>query len=468
MNEIPVSHDDARAERIEAAMNAILVRREAGTILTPGEAVCVDALNATLAAEAEAQASFSAFYATLAAAEGPGEPTSALPDAVSVRVSHWIAWRKRWEAAVLAYLDTAAPLPPARLPQRTDGRPPARAFASPLIRVPTAAPARDALLALFAPHLWTISDSGAAITAAPGAGDTQVRIECDDEIGFGPERAVQQIAKYGASAAQTFLTMAGFWLEQAKDQPPETYVTAYASDLLRYQKRRETPRGGYHGADLLAKGRDVYLLSRISLPRATQVTHENGTRVTRTLSITRLLSLESLDAQQTMAAAPAVAGNVVAAPPRTLVRFRYHLGRDVYEWVRGDHPQYTHLSRKLLGYHPIRQKYQILLGFCLAYYDRVSRKDVLRERRIRLPALLKLAAVSVPDKRIVEFLTSIEDALGDLARDNVIPGLRLVKPDDWTDLLARRKSRDIITGSVVTFPRLRGSDNNALPAPPEE
>jgi hypothetical protein len=322
--------------------------------------------------------------------------------------------------------------------------------------MPTAEPAKDALSALFAPHLWKANAAGTAISAQRN--DTHVLIECDDALGFGPERAIQQIAKHGASAAQTFLTMAGLWLQQNRDNPShETYLTAHASDLLRFQRRKETPRGGYHREDLLAKGRDVYILSRISVPRSEVVAYDNGRRVVKTLSIGRLLSLESLDTEETVDA---------AAPDevRSVVRFRYHLGKEIYDWVCGDHPQYAAISGKLLTYHPIRQKYQILLGFCLAYYDRVNRKNRAPERSIRLPALLGLAAIAIPDKRIAEFLTTIEDALRELARDGVIPGVRLRKPDNWTELLAHRKTRDIIAGSVVEFPRLIPAREEPAPA----
>jgi hypothetical protein len=205
----------------------------------------------------------------------------------------------------------------------------------------------------------------------------------------------------------------------------------------------------------------VYLLSRISVPTSEVVAYEGGKRVVKTLSIGRLLSLESLDAEQT------VEGGQV----QSVVRFRYHLGRDVYEWIRGDHPQYAVLSGKLLAYHPVRQKFQILLGFCLAYYDRVNRKHgAAAARRISLPALLNLAAIEVPTKRVAEFLVSIEDALNDLARDGVIEGMRLQKPEDWAELLAARRTRDVIARSVVSYPSLLAPKDHeraaiGLPAP---
>ena len=55
---------------------------------------------------------------------------------------------------------------------------------------------------------------------------------------------------------------------------------------------------------------------------------------------------------------------------------------------------------------------------------------------------------------------AIVEALMELARDGVIPELRLRKPEDWADLLAARKTRAVITRSCVVFPRL-------LPAPPD-
>jgi hypothetical protein len=308
---------------------------------------------------------------------------------------------------------------------------------------------------LFAPHLWEADASGSAVLAQRG--ETQVRLDCDGITGLSPEQAIHQIAKHGASVAQTFFALVGLWMERNPSTPHESYMTAYASDLLRYQNRKETRRGGYHGDDILAKGRDIYLLSRISVPTASVTTYEGGRREARTLSLGRLLSLESLEvAQETVKDAgdkPTLGTSIV--------RFRYHLGREVYSWVGGNSPQYARLSGKLLTYHPVRQKYQILLGFCLGYYDRVNRKNPQEVRRIGLPALLNLAAIEVPQKRISEFFSSLEEAMEDLARDGVIPGLRLQKPANWTDMLARRDTRSIIAGSYVTFPRL---DRDALPA----
>ena len=459
------------AVRVEQYLGHLQARREAGHPLSPEEAGYLDTLTAAARAEAEARDAFSVFYAALSTSEGGGAAGAdaaqvSLPVEVAAKVNTWIEQRKAWDALFETLLASPSLLPPAvadtpasRLPTPRTG---ARLRATPpsLLRVPTALPAKDTLLALFAPHLWRTDAGGTAITARV-RDETQVRVECDEVMGFGPERAIQQIARHGASLAQTFLTMAGLWLQQigGTGASHETYLSVYASDLLRFQRRKQTPRGGYHQSDLLAKGRDVYLLSRISVPHSAVIAYEDGARVTKTLTIGRLLSVESLDAEQTMTQ------NENGEMLHSLVRFRYHLGRDVYDWVCGDHPQYAALSSKLLAYHPIRQKYQILLGFCLAYYDRVNRKNRQETRSLSLPALLNLAALVVPQKRIGEFLQTIEDALNDLGRDGVVPGIRLRKPDDWPALLAARKTRAIIAGSTVEFPRLLGQGGGAAALP---
>lgn len=462
MSENQIS-EQQQMDRVEALMEAIEEKRATGLTLTPLETRCAEALDHMIIAEAEARDSFSRFYAALPDGGGPAHdtPQLLLPNDTAFKVNAWIEARKRWETVIADCLATL-PLPGTQRPsgrRRTGQR--LRATLPTLFRIPATEPARDALSALFAPHRWRVSEGGTALSAQMSA-TQQVVIECDDMTGFGPERAAQQIARHGASAAQTFLAMAGLWQERNPDRPHETYLTAHASDLLRYQQRRETPRGGYHRDDLLAKARDVYLLSRISLPRAGVATFENGQQqrtVVRSLSLGRLLSLESLEAQETTVTTGGEEEEGAADMVSSLVQFRYHLGREVYEWVCGENPQYQNISGKILTYHPVRQKYQILLGFCLAYYDRVSRRNGPQPTRpIRLPALLDLAAIPLPEKRIAAFLSSIEEAIRDLARDGVIPGARLQKPADWADLLNARRSREIIAQSVVVF--------DPLPLPP--
>lgn len=441
-----------------------------GLDLSPEQNEVRATLTALLEAEATAREAFAGFYATQTPTGDPAASLS-VPGDVAARINRWVNLRQEWDALVARRFPTSPALSPAserinparftgaNAPRRTGPR--LRASLPDVLRVPTARPARDAFAMLFAGHAWQ-SDETAGVAWATN-GDTTVQIDADDTLGFGVEQAVSLIARHGASVAQTFLALIGLYLEQ---NPPgssnphgdsETYVTAHASDLLRYQQRRETPRGGYHREDLLAKGRDVYLLSRLSLPRAAEwrfsKASETSGETSTALHIGRLLSVDALDVAD-LALLGTGANEENPSAGRSVVRFRYHLGREVYEWVAGDNPQYAGVSGKLLTYHPIRQKYQILLGFCLAYYDRVNRKNASETRTIRLPALLSLAAVAIPDRRIAEFLSSIEEALNDLSRTGVVPGLKLVRPANWPELLARRAAREVIAQSVVTFPRL--------------
>lgn len=430
--------------RLEEAVLLWQEKRARGDALSPAERQCLTTLEAVAAAEASARHAFQTFYAGLIAG-GTAESAdpSVLPPEVAQSVSQWMEARRAWEEL----LPTARALLRRQASIRRGPRLPARTPAT--FRLPTSLTARDALSALFAPHRWETDAAGTALVAQlTGA---QMRVEFDDVLGFGPERAIQQIARYGASVAQTFLSMATLWLEQNAGKPYETYLSAYASDLLRFQGRKATPRGGYHRDDLIAKGRDVYFLSRISIPRPE--VGSAGRRSVAGLSLSRLLSLESLEA---------VTLTEDSGTAHSIVRFRYHLSKEVYDWLGGDNPQYAMVSSKLLSYHPMRQKYQILLGFCLAYVDRMH-QDSPEPRRLSLPALLTLADLSIPERRPAAFLTMIEDALADLARDGVIPAVRLQKPPDWTALLDARRTREVLESSQVVFPPLPAPAPLALP-----
>jgi hypothetical protein len=403
-------------------------------ILTAEETKLLAALDAVNAAEAGAKASFERFYASLAI----GSTDSALPPDVAAAMAHWVEARKHWEtlSAALLKTHTARPKAPVRRGPRMGIKPPES------VRMPSALPAKDALAALFAPHLWKTDAAQLGLVADVSAA-TQVRVEFDDALGFGPEQAVRQITKNGPAAAQTFLALASLWKETLGDQPSETYLSVYASDLLRFQGKKETPKGGYHREDLLAKGRDVYLLSRISLPRATvrDTSADGAVKTVKTVAIGRLLSLETLEA---------VTIEEAGVVTQSVVRFRFHLSSEAHHWI-SEHQ--TEVAPKLLSYHPVRQKYQILLGFCLAWADATIGSGS-EERRIPLPLLLKLAAVPIPERRIAEFFSSIEDAIHELAKDAIVPGVRLVKPPRWTELLAERRTRALIDQSEVVFPRL--------------
>lgn len=353
------------------------------------------------AAEAAAQSAFASFYASLTGTEDQ----SALPPEVTQALTHWIEARKRWELA------QARPQPVPRL-----GLKPPEA-----VLLPASLPARDALAALFAPGLWQTEASGRALVAQV-SGSAQVRVEFDEVLGFGPEQAIRQIARSGPAAAQTFLALASLWMERLAGQPHETYLTLGAADLLRFQGKKATPRGGYHRDDILAKGRDLYLLSRITVPHTT-----DGA----SMALGRLLSLEALEASP-------------SEGEQSVIRFRYHLGHDAHQWMAESVAQ---VAPRLLAYHPVRQKYQILLGFCLAWH--VGNHP--EETTLSLPRLLELAAIPLPEKRLAEFLTSLEDALSDLSRDGVVPAVRLVKPAGWHELLASRQTRTLLLQSTVTL-----------------
>lgn len=419
------------AARLKDALATVERRRADGKTLRPVETDALAALAAVNAAEADARTAFARFYASLPDGVDPVGAQSALPADVALRVGRWAEARKAWDAAAAALL--ASPPATGRSGPRMRATPPDA------IRLPTALPARDALFALFAPERWL---------PAPGGDDAlvaqmdfaQVRVDLDRVLGFGPDDAARQIARHGAAAAQTFLTMIALWRKHRAGEPHESYLTVYASDLLRFQGRKATPRGGYHREDLLAKGRDVYLLSRISIPRTEERVEEDGRRTVKTLTVGRLLSLESLEA------VTVTEGDAT----QSFLRFRYHLSREVHDWVADDHGEFAAVNAALLGYHPIRQKYQILLGFCLAQIDRSRRGDP-EPRRIPLPELLERAGIAFPEKRLAAFLTTIEDAIAELARDRVLPGLQLIKPPGWTDLLAARKTREIVARSTVVF-----------------
>ena len=363
-----------------------------------------------LAAEAAARDAFAAFYSGLTTSDDQ----NALPPEVTQALARWVEARKRWE---LAQGQALAPPTP-----RLGLKPPQA------VSLPNALPARDALAALFLPQLWQTEASGLALVARVSDA-AQVRVEFDEVLGFGPEQAIRQIARSGSAAAQTFLALASLWMERLEGQPHETYLTLAASDLLRFQGKKATPKGGYHRDDILAKGRDLYLLSRITVPHATR---------SESMTVGRLLSLEALEAGQ-------------EDTGQSIVRFRYHLGHEAHSWMQESVAQ---VAPRLLAYHPIRQKYQILLGFCLAWHVG-NHPD---QTELSLPRLLELAAIPLPEKRLGEFLTSLEDALSELGRDGIVPGVRLVKPAGWHKLLAARQTRALLHQSRIQIEKPRSAD----------
>ncbi|MFM7322642.1 MAG: hypothetical protein ACKO5K_14120, partial [Armatimonadota bacterium] len=134
----------------------------------------------------------------------------------------------------------------------------------------------------------------------------------------------------------------------------------------------------------------------------------------------------------------------------SLLRFRFHLGGEVARWLEAGSGRSIAAGGSLLAYHPVRQKYQILLGLALAHAAAESEMD-----EVELPLLdvLERAGLQFPDVRMLAFLTMIEDAIAELSRDRVVADLRIVKPAGWTELVAERRTREIVRGTTVRFRR---------------
>lgn len=321
-----------------------------------------------------------------------------------------------------------------------------------MMRLPMSMPIKNTFTSLFNPD-FKITAGGDAIFMQTG--DTQIRIDCDDAIGFGPSQALQEVTKHGAAAVQTLLGLLNLWLSRRKGAPHNAYLEARASDGLRFMGRKDTGRGGYSNEDLMTFGRRVYLLSRISVPQAKHLQYDgNGKPKTVTLSVGPLLVVEELDVQLSFE----------DDGRRCTLRFNYHPGKYLHEWVCGEHPQFADVSAKLLRYHPERQKYHILLGFCLLHFDKVNRKNGGRggKRRLSLEALLRQACEPVPERNAARFLDSIDRAMQDLAADGIIPDLALVRPAAAAKLTAKQQ----IAQSSVEFRSIlraaRSGNQNAI------
>ena len=332
---IELTPDDI--DRVEWLIGTIEAKTLVGETLSGAERTVFDALNELRASEKASREAFAAFYMSAPGGDGAA---SALPDSVTQPINRWIQARRAWDERIALYLKKASA--PA-LPVRTGPR--VRANLPDSLRIPASAPARDLMALFFSPHLWRTDAAGDTLIATRG--NSSVRLELDEMTGLGAEEALKQIAKQGASVAQTFFALIGLWQERNETASQETYMTVYASDLLRYQGRRQTKSGGYHKDDILAKGREIYLLSRMSVPLTaahTTPTENGGKRETRLTSLGRLLSLESIEMAETTERD--AAGAVTQSS--SVVRFRYHLGKTVHGWVGGDRPQYALLSGKLL------------------------------------------------------------------------------------------------------------------------
>ena len=305
------------------------------------------------------------------------------------------------------------------------------------LRLPTSEYVKDAMMGLSRGEFTPTEGLDGVFTLI---GDTQLRIECDDASGLDTVRAVEMLAAYGPATMQTFLGLMGLWLEHNPGASHETYFTVRASDLMRYMHRRETAGGGYNTDDQMQKGREVFLLSRATVPRATTKVHRAGKLTVQTLSVDRLIHVQTLAAQRTLEEGKEI---------QSILEFRYHPNKEMHEMLCGDTPQFAEVSGKLLAYHPAREKYQIVLGFGLAFYDRVNRKYARKERKIGLLSLLTLAGISAPNRNFPSFLVMMQKAIATLSADGVVPGAALSFPDRRT-----HSGRQMLAKAVVTFPPL--------------
>ena len=314
------------------------------------------------------------------------------------------------------------------------------------VRVPTTEYLKDALLALARGEFTPTEGNGGVFAVL---GDTQIRIDCDDTAGFDALTLVKMLSAYGPATMQTYLALIGLWVENNSGATHETYFTARASDLMRYMHRRETGKGGYNVEDQKQKGREVWILSRTTVPYAIFTRFPNGKKTVETISLDQLIHLQTLTAVRTLEDGKEV---------QSILEFRYHPNRQMYEMLCGDTPQFAQISGKLLSYHPVREKYKIILGIALAFYDRVNRKHNREMHTISLAALLRLAGIEVPKSNLARFVKQIECAIDKLGKDGLFPGAVLNMPES-SALSMRQK----FSAAEVSFPPVSYSSSASLP-----
>lgn len=322
------------------------------------------------------------------------------------------------------------PMPPARTGIKLQVEP------AQIIRVATSKTMQKLVVSLCGGgRRWNPTLTGEAITYQDD--DTELKIDCDDLLGFGPDAAIAAIAKMGPSVAQTFLAMVSYWLDTQRGHTHESYTTVRVSDLMRHMGKKEIGTGGYHSKDIIARGREVWLLGKINVHSYQDTNYNKKPPESRTMTMGPLFIIQTTEFQQSK-----------SDPLCSSIAFRYHLSGALYDWVSGNNVQYKDISAKILHYHPYNQKYHVLLGFCLAYYDRVNGLKG-GNRTISLPALLNLAGIEMPRNNLPRFTEQIARVIEELAQDGVIPGAVLT-----LDTSASISSRKAIKNASVVFPSL--------------
>ena len=362
----------------------------------------------------------------------------------AINISYWQSVQEITER-FQAFYDCPQAL--AQVPSHARTGPKPQALPASRVRLGTSEYFKDVMMGLHRGQFVPTESRDGVFTQI---GNTQLCIECDDASGFDALRAVELLATYGPATMQTFLGLMGLWLENNTGATHETYYTARASDLMRYMHRRESGGGGYNTEDQMQKGREVYLLSRAAVPHATSKRHRNGKQVVETISLDRLIHVQSVTAQRTLEEGKEI---------QSILEFRYHPNKEMHEMLCGDTPQFAEVSGKLLAYHPVREKYQIVIGFGLAFYDRVNRKHSRQLHKIDLPSLLTLAGIEIPAKNVSRFLEQIQAAVEKLDTDGVVSGARLHIPQD-----SSLPSRQQLAASAIVFPPLALPNQSSLPS----
>lgn len=432
------------ADRIDQALQAGHEQQTPGH-LPPGVAEAyMDALRARIADAPEIAAELAT--ATL------------LPEEeATTRITNLVTWfEQQWQSAAAPLLPetekkTHTPTHP-RTGKKLCVQPPE------WLRAPTAKPAYAAFIAIWRGEFLRVEGDD-AIWAAHA--ETQVRIQCHSDIGFSPERAIEILLAKGPSVVQTFLSMAGLWIDQKSGRPYNEYLHIHVQDLMRYMGRVTSKASngrvsGYNNDDVLAHGKDVFIIKNTVIPQSSGTIYENGKPKSIRYDWIDLAVIEGLSTQLPLP--------VYESDLEAIVEFNYHLGKEMYNWLCGDTPQYAYVSAKLLRYHPVRDKYKILFGFTLIYFDRVNRQSLRgAKRKISLPSLLDLAGLQIPDRNIDRFEEQIAAALQGLAKDNVIPDLEVKTPYATEMERAKVKARVRIQQASVTFPAMPALEEPAQP-----
>jgi hypothetical protein len=421
--------DQASQEMGVAAIVAELIYlRQHGHPLSSDDAAVLDILDMLDRCERNVKAAVASGNISIEAS-GNGDSEN-LPEPLADTIRLWMDAQAKWELAV----STLA----SRHRQSTKRiGPRGQIAAASSVRIPTTAAATKALISIINTKLWSEQASDEQlVTKIPSE---TLRVNLSNSIGFDATTAIAHLTRHGASVVQTFLTLASIWREQSGNARYDTYVEVFASDILRHQGRQQTPRGGYHQADTLSKGRDVFILSRLLVPVDESETG-GGTK------LSRFISVEQMETK------------VAPGTSESYVRFRFHLGEPFQHWMSMlDHGS-VDVAGKLLQYHPQRQKYHILIGICLAHIAWKCRYEGHTGTVVPLREVLMLSHLNQHGHRPGAFVSSLEDALQDLSRDGILPGVRLNKPDGWMDMPAAQQARVILDRSVISIPRLISSD----------